>query len=158
VNNHKFNIISNVQVDNLDIKIIHLMMKGNNNKQIASETKVPLSTVQRRTKRLLAEQTVLTKTELNYEKFGYKKGLLYFYISNGDIEKIVKDLSKMKGITSVEVHIGNSDILGNVIYKDAVALFDLITEAKKMNGVEKIVWSEQVYSVASNGIEFNGNL
>jgi DNA-binding Lrp family transcriptional regulator len=153
VNNHKINTKFNGQVDDLDIKIIHLMMRGNNNKQISSLIKVPLSTVQRRTKRLIAEQAVLTKTELNYEMFGFKKGLLHIYITNGDIEKIIKDISKLKGIISIEVHIGNSDILGNVIYKDAVELFDLITEAKKMDGVERIVWSEQVYSVPANSIE-----
>jgi DNA-binding Lrp family transcriptional regulator len=153
VNNHKINKKFNGQVDDLDIKIIHLMMRGNNNKQIATQIKVPLSTVQRRTKRLIAEQAVLTKTELNYEMFGFKKGLLHIYITNGDIEKIIKNISKLKGIISIEVHIGNSDILGNVIYKDAVELFDLITEAKKMDGVERIVWSEQVYSVPENSIE-----
>jgi DNA-binding Lrp family transcriptional regulator len=153
VNNHKINTKFNGQVDDLDIKIIHLMMRGNNNKQIATQIKVPLSTVQRRTKRLIAEQAVLTKTELNYEMFGFKKGLLHIYITNGDIEKIIKNISKLKGIISIEVHIGNSDILGNVIYKDAVELFDLITEAKKMDGVERIVWSEQVYSVPANSIE-----
>jgi len=153
VNNHKINTKFNGQVDDLDIKIIHLMMRGNNNKQIATQIKVPLSTVQRRTKRLIAEQAVLTKTELNYEMFGFKKGLLHIYITNGDIEKIIKDISKLKGIISIEVHIGNSDILGNVIYKDAVELFDLITEAKKMDGVERIVWSEQDYSVPANSIE-----
>src|SRR6476620_9301901 len=142
VNNHKINKKFNGQVDDLDIKIIHLMMRGNNNKQIATQIKVPLSTIQRRTKRLIAKQAVLTKTELNYEMFGFKKGLLHIYITNGDIEKIIKNISKLKGIISIEVHIGNSDILGNVIYKDAVELFDLITEAKKMEGIERIVWSE----------------
>ena len=34
VNNHINNIKSNFQVDDLDIKLINLMMKGNNNKQI----------------------------------------------------------------------------------------------------------------------------
>jgi len=154
VNNQINNIKANFQVDDLDIKLINLMMKGNNNKQIASETKVPLSTVQRRTKRLISKQAILMKTELNYEKFGFKKGLLHFYITNGDIEKIIKSVSKLKGITTIEVHIGNSDIIGNFIYKDAIELFDLISEAKKIDGVERIVWSEQVYSISTNSIEF----
>ena len=41
VNNHKVNTKFNGQVDDLDIKIIHLMMRGNNNKQIASQIKAP---------------------------------------------------------------------------------------------------------------------
>src|SRR5919202_3338802 len=99
VNNQNNSIISNIQVDDVDMKIIDLMIKGNNNKQIAFEISVPLSTVQRRTKRLISEQAVLTKTELNYEKFGFKKGLLHIYVSNGDIEKIAKGISKLRGIS-----------------------------------------------------------
>ncbi|MGN6821589.1 MAG: Lrp/AsnC family transcriptional regulator, partial [Candidatus Nitrosocosmicus sp.] len=148
----------NGQVDDLDIKIIHLMMRGNNNKQIATQIKVPLSTVQRRTKRLIAEQAVLTKTELNYEMFGFKKGLLHIYVENGDINKMVKDISKLRGISSIEVHIGNSDIIGNVIYKNSMELLDLITDVKKMDGVERIVWSEQIYSIPANSIEVNDML
>jgi len=33
VNNHIYNIKSNFQVDDLDIKLINLMMKGNNNRK-----------------------------------------------------------------------------------------------------------------------------
>jgi len=157
VNNHNSSIKSNYQIDKLDIKIIDLLVKGNNNKQIASEIKVPLSTVQRRAKRLLSEQAVMTKIELNYEKFGFKKGLLHFYIANGDIEKTVKEVSKLNGVSSVEVHIGNSDIIANVIYKNATELLDLITEAKKMDAVERVVWSEQIYSLPANSIGFINN-
>jgi DNA-binding Lrp family transcriptional regulator len=158
VNNHYSKAKSNYQVDELDYKIIDLMVKGNNNKQIASEIKAPLSTVQRRTKRLILEQTVLTKTELNYEKFGFKRGLLHLYVANGDIEKIVKEVTKLKGVSSVEVHIGNSDIIGNVIYKNAMELLDLMTDAKKMDGVDKVVWSEQIYSFPANSIEIKGTI
>jgi hypothetical protein len=42
VNNHKINTKFNGQIDDLDIKIIHLMTRGNNNKQIATQIKVPL--------------------------------------------------------------------------------------------------------------------
>ncbi|MGN6559865.1 MAG: Lrp/AsnC family transcriptional regulator [Candidatus Nitrosocosmicus sp.] len=158
MNNHKSNIKSNILVDDLDIKIIHLMTKGNNNKQIASEIKIPLSTVQRRTKRLIEDGAVLTRTELNYEKFGFKRGLLHIYVENGDIDKMVKDVSKLRGISSTEVHIGNSDIIGNVIYKNSIELLDLITDVKKMDGVERIVWSEQIYSIPANSIEVNDML
>ena len=158
VNNQNNSIISNIQVDDVDMKIIDLMIKGNNNKQIAFEISVPLSTVQRRTKRLISEQAVLTKTELNYEKFGFKKGLLHIYVSNGDIEKIAKGISKLRGISSIEIHIGNSDIIGNVIYKNAMELLDLMTDAKKMDGVDKVVWSEQIYSFPANSIEIKGTV
>jgi DNA-binding Lrp family transcriptional regulator len=152
----------NFQVDELDLKIIDLMVQGNNNKQIASEIKAPLSTVQRRTKRLLSEQIVISKTELNYQKFGFKRGLLHLFISNGDIENIVKEISKLNGITSIEIHIGNSDIIGNVIYKDSSELLDIIKEVKKLEGVEKIVWSEQIRQFNNKNIDIkdipNGKL
>jgi len=45
----------------------------------------------------------------------------------------------------VEIHIGNSDILGHVIYKEGKDLLDLISSIKRIEGVDRIVWSERIY-------------
>ena len=44
--------ISNT-LDDSDLGIIKLLVAGHNNQQIANEMKIPLSTVQRRTRRIL---------------------------------------------------------------------------------------------------------
>jgi len=51
----------------------------------------------------------------------------------------------LPGVTSIVVHIGSSHILADVIYKKGKELLNLISDIKKMEGVERIVWSERIY-------------
>ena len=46
------------QMDKTDFKIISLMVLGQDNKQISSTLKIPLSTIQRRTRRILQSELV----------------------------------------------------------------------------------------------------
>ncbi len=43
--------------------------------------------------------------------------LLNIYLGDGDINKTSEKISEMEGIESVEIHIGNSDIIANVVFK-----------------------------------------
>jgi DNA-binding NarL/FixJ family response regulator len=61
-------MISNI--DESDIQIINLMIKGDNNKEISSKLHIPLSTVQRRAKRIQKQELVITTIHLNRFKFG----------------------------------------------------------------------------------------
>ena len=53
----------------------------------------------------------------------------------------------MDGILSSSVHIGNSDIVGDYVYEDSEQLVDTISNIKHMENVERVLWSEAVYSV-----------
>ncbi|MDF0681123.1 MAG: Lrp/AsnC family transcriptional regulator [Candidatus Nitrosocosmicus sp.] len=145
----------NKTIDKIDAKILGLMVLGMTNKQISHNLDLPLSTIQRRTRILLAGGIVTSQVQINYHKFGFKTGLLHIYLKDGNIQEISKNIYDLDGITSVEIHIGNSDILGNVVYKDSNDLLTLITSIKGMNGVERIVWSERVYQTPS---KTNGKL
>jgi len=48
------------------------------------------------------------------------------------------------GVTSVEIHIGNSDILADFAYKESKDLFDVILKIKQMSGIERVIWSERI--------------
>ena len=143
----------NKNIDEIDAKIINLMILNKTNKEISFQLNLPLSTIQRRTRILLTSGLVTSQVQINYYKFGFKTGLLHIYLKNGKIEEMAKIIYELDGITSIEIHIGNSDILGNVIYKDSSDLFNLITTIKNMNGVERIVWSERVYQSPSKVYE-----
>ncbi len=56
----------------------------------------------------------------------------------------------MSGVVSIGVHLGNSNIITGVVYRDNNELLHIITDIKRCHGVERIVWSEVVYTVASN--------
>lgn len=117
--------------DEPDIKIIHLMVLNKTNKDIPSDLHMPLSTVQRRVRELLEAGYVKSSVQINFEKFGFKTGLVHVYLKNGNIEELAKKIYNLSQITYVEIHIGNSDILGNVIYKDSKELLNLISTLKK---------------------------
>lgn len=132
-------------IDEIDIKIIDLMILNKNNKQISQELRIPLSTVQRRVRNLISEGYVTFNAQINYQKFGFKTGLLHIYLKSGDIEETAKKIHNLQNVTTIEIHVGNSDILGHVVYKDGKSLLNLISEIKKISDIEKIVWSERIY-------------
>ncbi|MDF0682108.1 MAG: hypothetical protein P0116_14210 [Candidatus Nitrosocosmicus sp.] len=76
----------------------------------------------------------------------------------GNIDEIANKIQNQKQVSSVEIHIGNSDILGNVIYKESKELLDLISAIKKMEGVERIVWSERIYQSPSKSSDIVLNI
>jgi Lrp/AsnC family transcriptional regulator for asnA, asnC and gidA len=121
------------------------MVLNKNNKEISQELEIPLSTVQRRVRNLISAGYIISDIQVNYEKLGFKSGLLHIYLKNGNLEEMVKKVNNLDQITSVEVHIGNSDILGQVVYKEGKDLLNLISTIKKMESVERVVWSERVY-------------
>jgi len=135
-------LISNI--DESDIQIIKLLIKGNNNKEISSNLHIPLSTVQRRTKRILKQELVITTTHLNRCKFGYRTGLIHVYCSDKNIQQTAKKMLEFGGVTSVEIHIGNSDILADFAYKESKELFDVILKIKQNSGIERVIWSERI--------------
>ena len=135
-------MISNI--DESDIQIIKLLIKGNNNKEISSKLHIPLSTVQRRTKRILKQELVITTTHLNRCKFGYRTGLIHVYCSDKNIQQTAKKMLEFAGVTSVEIHIGNSDILADFAYKESKDLYDVILKIKQIRGIERVIWSERI--------------
>ena len=138
------------EIDPLDAKIMSLMVSGLPNKQIAGKLKVPLSTIQRRTRKLIEKGMISMRAEVNLQMMGFKKGLIHVYISNGNIDQIARKISLLEPIESVGIHIGNSDMIGNVIYGDSQQLLQTISDIKKIEGVDRIVWSEEVYNFTSN--------
>ncbi|WP_415283102.1 hypothetical protein [Candidatus Nitrososphaera sp. FF02] len=64
-----------------------------------------------------------------------------------DAREVATGLARLEGIIEVSLHIGNSDVVGQIIYKDSNDILQAISEAKKIDGVERVVWSEEVMSV-----------
>jgi len=73
-NNH------HISLDNTDLKIVSLMVTGNENKQMSSKLKIPLSTIQLRVRNILLSGTVQVKVFPNFKRLGIKKGLLHVYL------------------------------------------------------------------------------
>ena len=93
---------------------------------------------------------VHVKIEPNFPTLGIKKGLLHVYLTNGDIKEIATKMSKMDGILSSSVHVGNSEVVGEFVYTDSDQLVDTISNIRHLDGVSKVLLSEEVYSVPVN--------
>jgi DNA-binding Lrp family transcriptional regulator len=141
-----------LSIDSLDLKLLELLLSGLNNSQMADKLKKPLSTVQRRT-RLLIERGLIRNTfTLNYAKMGYKKGLLHVYLASGKADTIAAEIAEMRGILSVSAHIGNSDLVCEFVFRESKQILDLIANVKSIEGVDRIVWSEEVYSTPTKNL------
>jgi|RhiMethySRZTD1v2_1073278.scaffolds.fasta_scaffold95950_3 Lrp/AsnC family transcriptional regulator, regulator for asnA, asnC and gidA len=150
INNNKNNHNNNlVNIDIIDKKIIELLLANHDNSFISQKLGIPLSTIQRRTRKLFEKEIISMKTELNYEKLGYKRGLLHVYLKKGQLDRIGKIVVEKRGILSVSVHVGNSDLVALFVYRDSKDLIETMTNIKEIEGVERVLWSEEVYFIPS---------
>lgn len=141
-------------IDETDLRLLDLLIKNNSNKQMSSTLDIPLSTTQRRVRKLIEKGFIVTKNYIDFTRFGFKSGSIHIYLSDGNIDSILDKVSKLKGVTALEVHIGNSDIIAGVVYKEGKELLNIIAAIKRMVGVDRIVWSERIFEhpITSNNV------
>ena len=132
-------------LDKQDYRIINRMIQNADNKDISENLRIPLSTIQRRTRILIREGYIRQVFQPNYKKLGLKKGLLHVYVRTGNIKEMAEELLSSDGIMSAGIHVGNSDIVGEFVYEDNKQLVDLISHVKDNDAVDRVVWSEEVY-------------
>lgn len=132
-------------LDKQDYKILNLMIQDSDNKAIAEELRIPLSTVQRRSRVLLREGFVKHKLQPDYHKLGLMNGLLHIYTTTSNMRQISENLLSYDGIMSTGIHVGDSDITAEFVYEDSEQITDLISHVKAMNAVNKTVWTEVAY-------------
>ncbi len=140
---------NSVKIDELDLKIVSLLVVGRSNKEICAELAVPLSTIQRRTRAIFEKELLVSKVELNYKKFGINKGLVHLYLADGEAMLIAKKMAEVPGVISVSVHIGNSDIVAEIIYRDSMDILNMLLLIKRIKGVQKVVWSEEIHRISA---------
>jgi DNA-binding Lrp family transcriptional regulator len=135
-------------IDNLDQKLLELLVKGYENKKIAAEVKAPLSTIQRRIRKIFENQYVSRKNELNYKKLGLRKGYLQISLKGDRSYEVTQKLAGIRGITSVSELTGSFDILCTCIFKNTDELFSLMENIKTIERIDNVAWSEEVRSIA----------
>lgn len=147
ITNERINKGFSITLDDTDFRIINLLVLEYDNKKIATTLKIPLSTIQRRTRRILNSSLVNIEYQPNFKVLGIKKGFLHTYLGTGKLKKIAQEISEMEGILSVSVHVGNSDIVSEFIYENSEDLVDVISAVKQIDGVERVLWSEEVFKL-----------
>ena len=96
-NNENINQESDYKlIDEIDQKLIELLLNGYSNKKIALEVKSPLSTIQRRIRKIFENEYIQKKTELNHKKLGLRKGYLLISLK-GDYSNLVAEEVSVRG-------------------------------------------------------------
>ncbi|HVX02659.1 MAG TPA: hypothetical protein VHA09_05860 [Nitrososphaera sp.] len=142
--------IQELRLDETDLKLIDLLLSGHTTRQSAQLLEKPLSTIQRRARLLIQNGALRPTFELGYSKLRIKKGFLHVYLNDGNIQSMVDRLLAYDGVFCVGVHLGNSDIIGTFVFSDSREVLDLISQTKDMEGVERVVWSEEVYAMSTS--------
>jgi Lrp/AsnC family transcriptional regulator, regulator for asnA, asnC and gidA len=132
------------------MKIISLLCIGSDNKEISSTMNIPLSTIQRRTHRIIQSGLVNIEYTPNFKMLGIKNGMLHTYLRNGQLRQTAEKISEIEGILSVTIHVGNSDIVSEFVYENSEDLVDIIESIKELGEIEKTVWSEEMVKLPSH--------
>lgn len=144
------------QPSEVDRKVLKLLVDSDgriSSHEISQQLGVPISTVQRRRRRL--EDTYLIRTySLDPIKFGFRKIDLLIYTEGGETLDIGKELLKREEVTYIARTIGEHtiDLRVEVFVTDNGALLDLIEQVKAMKGVRDVVWTEVIETARKNSI------
>lgn len=136
-----------LDLDKTDQQLIKLLLEGYSNKKIALQAKSPLSTIQRRIRKLFENEYVIKRNEMNHKKLGLRKVYLLISLKGDFSTPIAQKISNIRGITFVALVTGGIDILCVCIFKDTDNLFKIIENIRAIERVDKVTWSEEVSTV-----------
>jgi DNA-binding Lrp family transcriptional regulator len=137
------------EIDQLDVELVSLLLKGYTNKEIADTTDNPLSTIQRRTRLIFERGLATSKIEPDYAKLGFRKGFLALRLTGGKVQSIAERLQKVEGIISVSANIGTFPIFCTIVYKDVTDLWTILSTIQEHENVKEVLWSEEVYNFSA---------
>ena len=135
-----------MRLDEVDLNLIDLLLSGRTARESADFLQRPLSTIPKRARLLIQSGALKPTFELGYSKLGVKKGFLHVYLADGNFQSVVDNSLSYDGVFSVGVHLGNSDVIGTFVLRDSHEIIDLMARTKNLEGMERIVRSEEVYS------------
>jgi DNA-binding Lrp family transcriptional regulator len=147
--------VKNIILSSLDKKILQCLISSHGNFTSMSLSKklgVPLSTVQRRRKRL---EEILVNAEYTPQlhKLGLRTANLSVFVAGVDVSKLGREVLQMsENVTSATRTIGdgNVDLVLEVIFKTNTELISLIELIKQKDGVRNVIWNESVELLGKN--------
>lgn len=138
----------------VDKKVLKALITSNgriSSLALSRQLDVPLTTVQRRRKRLESEFIEMYYV-LKLERLGWRRASLLISTEEGRTRLIGKQLLSRSSIASVSTTIGEHtiDLLAEVIFKDNAELLNIIEWVKSTEGVKQVVWTEAVERIGEN--------
>jgi DNA-binding Lrp family transcriptional regulator len=140
--------------DSIDINIIRELLAKADIKSvdIASKYKVPISTIQRRRKRLV--DSILEKKYLiDITKRGLRTGIILANVERGkakEVAKMILERHKSNAISSSIRINDQNNVITEIIYNTSSELYNIIAQVKNIPYVSSATWSELVEVVGNN--------
>ncbi len=139
------------QLSDMDRKMLRLLLDSEGSiptHEISQKLNVPISTVQRRRKRL-EEEYLIKHYSLDPMKFGYRRIDLLIYTQGGETMNIGKELLEREEVVYAARTIGEHtiDLRIEVFVKDNGVLLDLLEHVKAMKGVRDVIWTEVIETI-----------
>jgi DNA-binding Lrp family transcriptional regulator len=119
--------------------------------ELARKLEIPLTTIQRRRKRLESEFLEVAYS-LKLDKLGWRRADLLVSTYKGVASAIGKELLTHNSITRVCRSIGEHtiDLHAEIVFKNNSELLNVIEWIKSLDGVKDVVWTEPVEVVGKN--------
>ena len=140
--------------DSIDINIIRELLANANIKSvdIASKYKVPISTIQRRRKRLV--DSILEKKYLiDITKRDLRTGIILANVKRGkakEVAKMILERHKSNAISSSTRINDQNNVITEIIYNTSSELYNILENIRKIPYVSSATWSELVEVVGNN--------
>jgi DNA-binding Lrp family transcriptional regulator len=139
------------ELSDLDRKLLRLLLDSEGDistHEISVQLAIPLSTIQRRRKRL-EEEYLIKRYSLDPMKFGYRLIDLLIYTEGGETMNIGRELLKREEVTYAARTIGEHTIALciEVFVKENGVLLNLLENVKAMKGVRDVVWTEVIETI-----------
>ncbi|MFI5424556.1 MAG: winged helix-turn-helix transcriptional regulator [Nitrososphaerales archaeon] len=140
-------------ISRIDKMILKEILSPNENKSSTSMCKklgIPLTTIQRRRKRL-EKEFLDNEYTLLLEKFGWRRVDFFISTTDGKTDALANDLLSLNQVTAVGKSIGEHtiDLRVETIVENNYELLDILEKLKAMDGIRDVVWSEIVKTVGN---------
>ncbi len=142
-------------ISSIDKKILKALLSSTgdiSSLSLSRELGIPLSTVQRRRKRLETYLLDMSYT-LKVDKFGLRTADLFISTKNGMTDAVARELlSRQNAVASVCRTLGEStiDLKAKVVFRDNEDLADIIVKVSALEGVDGVSWNEMVKVMGQN--------
>jgi DNA-binding Lrp family transcriptional regulator len=140
--------------DSIDINIIReLLAKADiRSADIASKYKVPISTIQRRRKRIV--DSILEKKYLiDITKRDLRTGIILVNVERGKAKEVAKMILERhkSNVISSSIRINDqNNVIAEIIYDNSSELHNILEQVKESPYVSSATWSELVEVVGNN--------
>jgi DNA-binding Lrp family transcriptional regulator len=145
---------STKKLTGVDKKVLRALLSSSgkvSSVELSRKLEVPVTTIQRRRKRLESEFLEVAYT-LKLEKLGWRKANLLVSTSKGMTASVGKNLLSNNTVTRVHRSIGEHtiDLNAEVVFKNNTELLNTIEWIKSLDGVKDVIWTEPVEVMGRN--------